>query len=85
MAKKNPTQPFTDAYPNIAAWVTSGDSWIEIGQNDYCRSLIRVLDIGGMVWEGEEDYATVDEALEAAEAAIANWFDENALQGKSRR
>ena len=77
MPEKMPPQPFTDAYPNIAAWVTTGYRWIEIGQDDFSRSLIRVLDIGGMIWEGEEDYASVDEALNAADEAIAKWVDKN--------
>ena len=72
-----PAQPFSDAYPNIATWVTSGGSWIEIGQDDYSSSLIRVLDIGGMIWEGEEHYASIDDALKAADAVIAAWLDEN--------
>lgn len=66
---------FEEQYPNIAAWVKDG--WIEIGRDDYSRSLVRVLDIGGMVWEGEEGYETVDEALSEAEAAISAWLKEN--------
>ncbi len=66
---------FEEQYPNIATWVKDG--WIELGRDDYSRSLIRVLDIGGMVWEGEEEYETVDEALAAAEAAILTWRREN--------
>lgn len=66
---------FEEQYPNIAAWVKDG--WIELGRDDYSRSLVRVLDIGGTVWEGEEEYETVDEALVAAEAAISAWLEEN--------
>ena len=66
---------FEEQYPNIAAWVKDG--WIEIGRDDYSRSLVRVLNIGGMVWEGEEEYETVDEALSEAEAAISAWLKQN--------
>lgn len=66
---------FEEQYPNIAAWVKDG--WIELGRDDFSRSLVRVLDIGGMVWEGEEEYETVDEALSEAEAAISAWLKEN--------
>ena len=69
------TESFEDRYPNIAAWVQDG--WIELGCDDYSCSFVRVLDIGGMVWEGEERYETVDEALAEAEAAIAAWLGEN--------
>ena len=35
------------------------------------------MDEGGMVWEGKEKYATLDEALQDAEGAIAEWLEEN--------
>lgn len=68
-------EPFDQRYPNIAAWVQDG--WIELGHDDFSRSFIRVLDIGGLVWEGEEEYETVEAALLDAEAAVAAWFREN--------
>ena len=64
-------ESFEERYPNITAWVQDG--WIELGQDDYSRSFVRVLDIGGMVWEGGERY----EALAEAEAAIAAWLEKN--------
>ena len=63
-------------YPLIAEWVKSG-GWIEIGYTDYSRSFVRVLDEGGMIWEGAEQYATLDEALQAVEQGIAAWFEEH--------
>ena len=68
-------EAFEERYPSIASWVQEG--WIEIGRDEYSRSFVRVLNIGGMVWEGEEDYETVDEALSEAEAAISAWLEEN--------
>lgn len=35
------------------------------------------MDEGGVVWEGKKKYATVDEALQDAERAIAEWIEEN--------
>jgi hypothetical protein len=61
---------FEERFPHITAWVT-GDGWIEIGRDDYSRSLVRALDGGGMVWEGKEEYATLDEALQALEEGLA--------------
>lgn len=29
------------------------------------RSVVRILDIGGMIWESDERYETVDQALAA--------------------
>ena len=37
--------------------------WIEMGQDHMSRSFVRALDEGGLVWEGQEDYATLDDAL----------------------
>lgn len=68
-------ESFEERYPNVARWVKDG--WIEIGRDDYSRSFIRVLDIGGMIWEGRHEYGTVDEALAEAEAAISAWLEEN--------
>ncbi len=68
-------ESFDERYPNIAGWVRDG--WIEIGRDEYSRSFVRVLDIGGLVWEGEQEYETVEEALSAAEAGISVWLEEN--------
>jgi len=57
------------AYPHVADWVYGG-GWIELGQNDYSRSFIRILDIGGMLWEGTTRYRSLDALLGDAEAAL---------------
>lgn len=62
--------------PSIAQWVESY-GWIEIGQDDYSRSMVRALDIGGMVWEGKTKYASLDELLRDLENGLANWLNEN--------
>ena len=67
---------FDELYPNISSWADGG-GWIELGRDDYSRSLIRVLDIGGMLWEGKEAYPTIAAALDEAEACIAQWYEEN--------
>ena len=62
-----------DAYPHIASWVRDF-GWIEIGQDDFSRSMVRALDIGGLIWEGKPSYATLDTALQDLEQALAAWF-----------
>ena len=59
-----------DRYPYLSAWVTGG-GWIEIGAADYSTSFIRVLDTGGMVWEGADGCLSLDAAFDAADAALA--------------
>jgi len=60
---------FSETYPNITYW-TESFGWIEIGQDEYSESFIRVLDEGGMLWESENEYKTFDEALVDLEAAL---------------
>jgi len=70
-----PTDHFSEKYPNIAGWVKDG--WIEIGRDGNSTSLIRVLDEGGLVWEGGTRHRSMDKILQEAEQAIAKWFEEN--------
>lgn len=68
---------FDQQYPNLAAWILSGDRWIELGQNDFSRSLIRILDLGGLTWESGQPFETMDQALETADQALAEWIEGN--------
>jgi hypothetical protein len=65
---------FESRYPNIATWVQDG--WVEIGRDDYSRSFVRALDIGGMVWEGAESYDSLEAALQDLDDGIAAWRKE---------
>ena len=73
MSREKQHEPAPDSlearYPNIAAWVQDG--WIEIGRDDFSRSFVRALDIGGMIWEGAEEYESLDDALRALDDGIA--------------
>lgn len=62
---------FEKQYPKLAAWIRDYDGWIEIGCDEMSASLVRVFNPGGMVWESQEDYALIDEALAEAEQAVA--------------
>ena len=65
-------------YPTIARWVIEY-GWIEIGHDDMSRSFGRALDEGGLVWEGQNDYATLDAALQDLESGLAVWMQEQHL------
>ena len=69
---------FEEKYPNISDWVLAGGT-IEIGQDSggYTNSFVRAIDEGGMIYEGESKYQTMDEALKALDAGIKEWLDEN--------
>lgn len=63
-------------FPHLSEFVMT-HGWIEIGQDDFSRSFVRALDIGGMLWEGRETYATLDEALRELDTALKEWMEEN--------
>jgi hypothetical protein len=44
--------------------------------------MIRVLDMGGMLWEGDNNYETVGEAMKEADDFIEQWRTEH---GYTRR
>ena len=67
-----------ERYPSLSAWINGG-GWIEIGSRDYSNSFIRVLDTGGMLWEGEIRYASLDDALDAADMALARLEEDGEL------
>jgi hypothetical protein len=60
-----PKQSFEDKYPNITRWVYQEYGRIEIGWNpDFpLTSFVRATDMGGMPWEGEDEYESLDDAL----------------------
>ncbi len=60
-------------YPHLARWVKD-HGWVEIGRDDYSRSFVRALDIGGLIWEGATHYPTLDAALQALDQALAEWM-----------
>ena len=77
-AQNAPTDSFAGKYPNITGWIRDG--WIEIGRNGYSTSIIRVLDAGGLVWEGGTRHRSMDEILQEAEDAIADWTKANQIE-----
>jgi len=69
------TNSFDETYPNITYWVRTF-GWIEVGQDEYSTSVIRALNEGGLVWEGDDNYPSLDEAMQALEAALAECIKE---------
>ncbi|TAL60841.1 MAG: hypothetical protein EPN85_06365 [Bacteroidetes bacterium] len=69
-------EKFSENYPNLNWWVEN-QGWIEIGQDENSRSMVRILDEGGMVWESDPKSKTLDKDLNEAERFIAKWIEEN--------
>jgi hypothetical protein len=66
---------FAELYPNVARWVR-GYGWIELGDDLPGPAFVLALDEGGIIWAGEATYPTVDDALQALDAALATWLRE---------
>jgi hypothetical protein len=64
---------FESQYPSVALWVNER-GWIEISSDEFSTSCVRALDEGGLVWEGNDQYASLDDALRALDTAIAEWI-----------
>ncbi len=67
--KQNRVMDFSTLYPALTDWVMS-DGWIEIGRDDYSRSMARVLDEGGLIWEAKTRYDSIETLLSEIEMAI---------------
>ena len=69
--------PLEQAYPSVARWVKDY-GWIEIGHDQMTGALVRALDEGGLVWQGDRTYAAIDVALQALEINLAEWMRKRA-------
>lgn len=68
-ARKVAPDDFAVKYPSIVGWIKNG--WIEIGRDGYSTSIIRILDEGGLVWEGGTRNKYMDEILQEADDVIS--------------
>jgi len=75
------TDTFAATYPNIARFIKEIGT-IEIGHHhDFpVTSLIRAIDLGGLVWESADDYPTFDAALADLEAGLGKWLVEMGIE-----
>lgn len=66
---------FDEHYPTLTARIFDS-GLLELGQSGYSRSVIRILDTGGMLRESEKSYETIGNALTDAEAALKRISEE---------
>jgi hypothetical protein len=66
---------FSELYPNITYWINT-HGWIAVGPDVYSRSLVRLLNEGGMVWESEASHETIDKALQVLEIELVEILKE---------
>ena len=65
----SPPVAMAAAYPRLAAWIGQGGR-VELGRADDGRSMARVLDASGVVWQGQESYSDLGELLQDLEAGL---------------
>lgn len=72
------SQSLEDSYPHISRWVYEHEGIIEIGyyEDSPSNSFVRAIDSGGMLWEGQDSYADLDEALADLDAGVKTTLKE---------
>ncbi|ELS34344.1 MULTISPECIES: hypothetical protein [Pseudanabaena] len=74
---------FESKYPNISRWVNQENGIIEIGwrDNGYSSAFVRAFETGGIFWEGEDEYESMEDALLALEGGVRELMRE--IHGES--
>ena len=72
-----------EKYPFIASWVRDGQ--IQIGQAEYYEPIAAAFDAGGMVWETNEPFASLDALFEEMERGIGRWCKEEGIELADRQ
>ena len=68
---------FESTYPHITRFVQE-HGWIEMGYDadSPLTSFLRAVHMGGMVWEGKDDYDSVDDAFRELNAFLRLWLED---------
>ena len=51
-----------------------------VPNNSPLTSFIRAIDPGGMVWEGKDEYKTLDQAFQDLEEGLGRWMREAGIE-----
>lgn len=68
---------FAQQYPHLAWWVEN-QGWFELGSDEYSRSLLRILDEGGLCFEDTAS-DSIEFALRAGEEFLETELAEQFL------
>ncbi len=72
------TNLFDERFSTISEWIGS-QGLIELGSHEYSSSMVRAIDQGGLVWEGKDQYKSIDAALQDLEKGLKEWMEETGL------
>jgi hypothetical protein len=67
-----------ERYPHLQRFLKV-QGWVAIGQDEYSSSFVRALDPGGMVYEGKDNYARLEDALADLDAGVKAYMDEQGI------
>ena len=77
-AKISKARIFEEEYPYISRFVQEQGK-IEIGYGDYVPFFVIAYDEGGTVFEGKEEYSSMDEALTDLEQGVKAFMEEHGI------
>ena len=77
-AKVSKARIFEEHYPYISRFVQEQGK-IEIGYGEYPPFFVIAYDEGGTVFEGKDDYETMDQAFADLEAGIKQFMEEHGI------
>ena len=67
-----------EKYPFIASWVVDGQ--IQIGQTESYEPFAAVIDQGGVIWETDEPFTSMDALFDEMEQGIGRWCKEYGIE-----
>jgi hypothetical protein len=74
-----------EKYPFIASWVVDGEIHIGRAEDYGHQPYAGVYDAGGIVWEMDKPFTSLDEVFEQMERAIGLWCQEEGIELVDRR
>jgi hypothetical protein len=72
------SKTFEEQYLTIHRFVEE-IGWIEIGQHEIISVFVRAYDLGSTVYEGKDNYPSMEAALQDLEVGIKAYLDENGI------
>lgn len=72
-----------EKYPFIASWIRDGQ--IQVGQFESWEPMAVVIDAGGIIWQVDEEFASLDELFDQMELVIGLWCRQHGLELVDRK
>jgi hypothetical protein len=66
---------FEKQYPHLSRFVEE-QGWIELGYDDNLPAFVKAYDSGGTVFEGKNQYKSIDDALQDLEAKVKAYLED---------